>query len=112
MRFSSLQERRKDQHRANRRSIEHRGEYTDSLYEFRYHFHQFNLNHNHNRIAMSHYRRSRSIRSERELNLRGPLDIAGSVKSGSSISFNGDFIVREKVDAYGAIDMNGSIRCE
>lgn len=67
---------------------------------------------------MSHYaatpqfRRSRSIRSEHQLDLRGPLDIAGSVKSGSSINFDGDFIVRDKIDAYGAINMSGSVRCE
>lgn len=68
-------------------------------------------------VRMSHYstsqfRRTRSIRSDRELDLRGPLDIIGSVKSGSNINFDGDFIVREKIDAYGAIDMNGSVRCE
>lgn len=58
------------------------------------------------------FQRSRSIKSENQLDLHGPLEIVGSVKSGSSINFDGDFIVRDKIDAYGGIAMNGSISCE
>lgn len=55
------------------------------------------------------FQRSRSVKSDGELDLQGPLDIAGSVKSGGSINFEGDFIVRDKIDAYGAININGSV---
>lgn len=58
------------------------------------------------------FTRSRSIKSEEQLDLHGPLEVAGSVKSGSSINFEGDFIVRDKVDAYGAIAIDGSVSCE
>ncbi|SPJ81855.1 uncharacterized protein FTOL_09260 [Fusarium torulosum] len=58
------------------------------------------------------YKRSRSVKSDHEVNLNGPIEVVGSVKSGSSINLNGDVIVREKVDAYGALGLNGSIRCE
>lgn len=58
------------------------------------------------------FQRSRSIKSEEQLDLYGPLEIVGSVKSGSSINFDGDFIVRDKIDAYGGIAMNGNISCE
>ncbi|KAI9166686.1 hypothetical protein HJFPF1_02800 [Paramyrothecium foliicola] len=57
------------------------------------------------------FKRSRSIRSDDPLDLQGPLEIEGSVKSGGSINLQGDFVVRDKIDAYGAIHMNGSISC-
>lgn len=59
-----------------------------------------------------HFRRSRSIKSDDPLEIQGPLDIQGSVKSGGSINFNGDFIVKDKIDAYGGITMNGNVSCE
>jgi hypothetical protein len=45
------------------------------------------------------------------LEIQGPLDIQGSVKSGGSINLDGDFIVKDKIDAYGAITMNGNVSC-
>jgi cytoskeletal protein CcmA (bactofilin family) len=55
------------------------------------------------------FRRSRSVKSDSELSLEGPLDVHGSVKSGGSIVFDGDFVIRDKIDAYGAITINGSV---
>lgn len=57
------------------------------------------------------FRRSRSIRSEGNLELRGPLDVAGTVK-GRSLTFEGDFIVSDRIEAYGSIDVNGNMTCE
>lgn len=53
--------------------------------------------------------RSQSITSDDGIELLGPLQIEGSVKSGGSIVFNGDFMVKKKIDAYGAINMNGNV---
>ena len=58
------------------------------------------------------FQRSRSIRSDQPLDLYGPLEIEGSVKSGSSIKFDGDFVVRGAIDAYGKIGMKGDVTCE
>jgi hypothetical protein len=55
------------------------------------------------------FQKSKSIKSETELELQGPLEVAGSVKSGGSITFRGDFIIRDKIDAYGTITMDGSV---
>lgn len=55
------------------------------------------------------WQRSRSIKADESLDLCGPLEINGSVQSGASIRFVGDFVVGDKVDAYGAITMNGNI---
>ena len=57
-------------------------------------------------------RKSKTIRSDGEINLQGPMDIVGSVKSGSNVTFDGDFTVREKIEAYGAIDVNGNLVCK
>lgn len=56
-------------------------------------------------------RKTRSVRSEDSISLQGPLDIAGSVKSGRSITLHGDFTVEDKIEAYGAIDITGSVNC-
>lgn len=53
--------------------------------------------------------RSQNIASDDGIELQGPLQIDGSVKSGGSIVFNGDFMVRDKIDAYGTINMNGNV---
>jgi cytoskeletal protein CcmA (bactofilin family) len=50
-------------------------------------------------------RKSKTIKSDGQVTLQGPLDIVGSVKSGSNVTFNGDFNVREKIEAYGSIDI-------
>jgi cytoskeletal protein CcmA (bactofilin family) len=58
-----------------------------------------------------HWKRSRSIKTDDSVDLQGPLEVEGSVKSGGNIGFHGDFVVREKIDAYGAIHINGSLNC-
>jgi cytoskeletal protein CcmA (bactofilin family) len=58
------------------------------------------------------FKRSSSIRSEGQLDLRGPLEVLGSVKAGRGINFDGDIIVRDKIDAYGNIDVDGNLSCE
>lgn len=58
------------------------------------------------------FKRSKGVKSESELSLKGPLDIHGSVKSGGSIDFDGDFFIRDKIDAYGAITINGNVSAE
>ncbi len=57
------------------------------------------------------YQRSRSIHSEQSLELTGPLDVAGSIKA-RNISFGGDFIVSDAIDAYGDIEINGNMTAE
>ncbi|GKT44040.1 uncharacterized protein ColSpa_04221 [Colletotrichum spaethianum] len=56
--------------------------------------------------------KSKSIRSDGEITLQGPLKIAGSVGAGGNVTFNGDFDVRDKVEAYGAVEVNGNLVCE
>ena len=56
-------------------------------------------------------RKTRSVRSEDAVSLQGPLDIVGSVKSGRSITLNGDFTVEDKIEAYGSIEVMGSVNC-
>ena len=56
-------------------------------------------------------RRTRSVKSEDAVSLHGPLDVAGSVKSGRSITLNGDFTVEDKIEAYGSIDITGNVNC-
>ena len=55
------------------------------------------------------FQRSRGIKSDARLDLVGPQEIVGSVRSGASIAFDGDFIVKGNIDAYGAISVNGSL---
>ncbi|GJC95168.1 hypothetical protein ColKHC_03994 [Colletotrichum higginsianum] len=57
-------------------------------------------------------KKCKSIRSEGEVTLQGPLRIAGSVAAGGNATFNGDFDVRDRVEAYGAIEVNGNLVCE
>lgn len=57
-------------------------------------------------------KRTRSIKSEEELQLSGPLDIVGSVTSGRGIGFEGKFAVRGSIDAYGDIKTKGDMVCE
>ena len=56
-------------------------------------------------------RKSRSVRSEGDVSLQGPLDVAGSVKSGRSITLSGDFTIDDKMEAYGSIDIHGNVTC-
>ena len=55
--------------------------------------------------------KTRSVKSEDAVSLQGPLDVAGSVKSGRSITLNGDFTVEDKIEAYGSIDITGNVNC-
>jgi cytoskeletal protein CcmA (bactofilin family) len=63
-------------------------------------------------LSETPFQRSSSIRSEGHLDLKGPLEVLGSVKSGRGINFEGDVIIRDKIDAYGNIDINGNLSCE
>lgn len=54
------------------------------------------------------YQRSGSIHSEQSLELAGPLDVAGTIRA-RNIRFDGDFIVSDTIDAYGAIEINGNM---
>lgn len=55
--------------------------------------------------------RTRSVWSEDAVSLQGPLDVTGSVKSGRSVTLNGDFTVQDKIEAYGSIDIAGNVNC-
>lgn len=57
------------------------------------------------------YRMSRSIKDDQPIDLMGPVDVLGYVKSGSGVNLTGEVIVREKLEAYGAIFINGSVSC-
>lgn len=57
------------------------------------------------------FHRSRSIHSEHSLELTGPLDVAGTIRA-RNISFGGDFIVSDAIDAYGNIEINGNMTAE
>lgn len=57
------------------------------------------------------FRRSRSIHTDTNLELTGPLDVAGTIKA-RSIHFDGDFIVSDTIDAYGNIDIQGNMTAE
>ncbi|OAR01048.1 hypothetical protein LLEC1_02903 [Akanthomyces lecanii] len=57
------------------------------------------------------YQRSRSIHSEQNLELTGPLDVAGTIKA-RNIVFEGDFIVSDTIDAYGDVEINGNMTAE
>ncbi len=56
-------------------------------------------------------KKKKSIKSNSALDLVGPMEVDGSVKSMGAISFAGDFAVREKIEAYGNIDVNGNMNC-
>ncbi|OAA73932.1 hypothetical protein ISF_00833 [Cordyceps fumosorosea ARSEF 2679] len=59
------------------------------------------------------FARSRSVHDESRprLELAGPLDVAGSVRA-RSVCFRGDFIVSDGIDAYGDVEINGSMTAE
>ena len=56
-------------------------------------------------------KRKKNISSDKSLQLKGPMEIAGSVKAGGGITFNGDFTVGERMEAYGNIELNGNMTC-
>ena len=53
----------------------------------------------------------KSIKSNQAITLQGPMEVDGCVKSMASIQFDGDFAVRDKIEAYGNIDVNGNLNC-
>jgi cytoskeletal protein CcmA (bactofilin family) len=58
-------------------------------------------------------KKKKSIKSEEALELRGPLEVDGSVKSMASVSFvgGGEFAVRDRVEAYGNLEVEGVLSC-
>lgn len=57
-------------------------------------------------------KRKKSVKSETSIELKGPMEVDGSVKSGAGITFSGDFAVRDRIEAYGNIDVNGNLNCK
>jgi cytoskeletal protein CcmA (bactofilin family) len=55
---------------------------------------------------------SNNIRSEEEINVQGPLEVAGSVQSGRGINFQGSISVKGPIDAYGNITTKGEMSCQ
>lgn len=62
--------------------------------------------------APKNVKRSRGIKSDDEINVQGPLEVAGSVQSGRGINFEGDVSVRGAIDAYGNITTKGELSCQ
>jgi hypothetical protein len=56
-------------------------------------------------------RKRKSVKSEASVELVGPMEVDGSVKSMAAVTFTGDFSVRDRIEAYGDIDVNGSLTC-
>lgn len=56
-------------------------------------------------------RKRKSIKSEASIEIVGPMEVDGSVKSMGAVTFTGDFSVRDRIEAYGDIDVNGSLTC-
>ena len=54
-------------------------------------------------------KKRRSIKSEASIELVGPMEVDGSVKTMGAVTFTGDFSVRDRIEAYGDIDVNGSL---
>ncbi|KAJ4292320.1 hypothetical protein N0V88_005952 [Collariella sp. IMI 366227] len=56
----------------------------------------------------------KSIKSDNALDLRGPMQVDGSVKSMSSVTMSGDFSVRDRIEAdkvkiFGKLKINGTM---
>lgn len=56
-------------------------------------------------------KKRKGIKSEASIELMGPMEVDGSVKSMGAVTFTGDFSVRDRIEAYGDIDVNGSLTC-
>jgi len=54
----------------------------------------------------------RGIKSNESLKLEGPMDVDGSIKSMGGVRFDGDFSVRDKIEAYGNVDVYGNLTCK
>jgi hypothetical protein len=58
------------------------------------------------------FKKRKSVKSDASVELRGPMEVDGSVKSMGGITFSGDFSVRDRIEAYGNIDINGNLTCK
>ncbi|KAH8880728.1 hypothetical protein GQ53DRAFT_523462 [Thozetella sp. PMI_491] len=56
-------------------------------------------------------KKKKAVKSDKSVDLKGPMEIAGSVKSGGAVTFNGDFSVGDRIEAYGNVEVNGSLTC-
>jgi hypothetical protein len=56
--------------------------------------------------------KKKSIKSDSSVELRGPMQVDGSVKSMGAVTFKGDFSVRDRIEAYGNIEIDGSLTCQ
>ena len=56
-------------------------------------------------------KKKKSIKSDNAIDLRGPMEVDGSVKSMASLTFSGDFWVRDRIEAYGNVDVGGNLTC-
>jgi hypothetical protein len=64
-----------------------------------------------NSHQQSGVKKKKSIKSETSVELKGPMEVDGSVKSMGAVTFTGDFSVRDRIEAYGDIDINGNLSC-
>jgi hypothetical protein len=56
-------------------------------------------------------KRKKAVQSEKSITMHGPMEVCGTVKSGGAITFNGDFSIGDRIEAYGNIDLKGSLTC-
>jgi hypothetical protein len=56
--------------------------------------------------------RSQGVKSDASVDLQGPMEVDGCVKSMGNITFTGDFTVRGNIEAYGYIDLAGRLICQ
>lgn len=53
-----------------------------------------------------------SLKSEESMQLTGPMEVDGSVLSKRDITFQGDFAVRKRIEAYRNIEIDGNLTCQ
>lgn len=58
-------------------------------------------------------KKKKSITSDHAVELRGPVEVDGSVKSMATVSFvgGGEFVVRDRIEAYGDVELSGYLSC-
>ena len=54
-------------------------------------------------------KKKKSIKSDKSIQLNGPLEVNGSVNSMGAVGFQGDFFVRDRIEAYGDINVDGNL---
>ena len=62
--------------------------------------------------GMAGLSQKKSIKSDSSIELEGPMEVDGSVKSMGGITFTGDFAIRDRIEAYQDIDLNGNLTCK